>query len=103
MRRLLLLLVAVAACCAAAPAQAAKPTIKKSIWGPVTVDGKSQFPIYADLGVGLWQHTISWAEVAPTRPLDPTNPDDPAYQWPAEVDTAISEAQGQRHRGLAAC
>ena len=30
-------------------------TAKKSIWGPVTRHGKSQFPIYHDLGVGIWQ------------------------------------------------
>jgi hypothetical protein len=90
MRRLLPLLVAVLAV-APAPAHAAKVTIKKSIWGPVTRDGKSQFPIYKDLGVGLFQYTLPWNRVAPTRPIDPTDPDDPAYNWPAELDTAISE------------
>jgi hypothetical protein len=95
MRRLLPLLVAVLACALAAPASAAKVTLKKSMWGPITRDGKSQFPIYADLGVGIWQHTISWPVVAPTRPVDPTNPDDPAYNWPADIDTAIAE--GRKH------
>lgn len=90
MRRLLPVFVAVLAC-APAPAKAAKVTIKKSIWGPVERDGKSQFPIYKDLGVGLFQYTLSWAEIAPTRPIDATNPDDPAYAWPAAVDEAIGQ------------
>ena len=94
MRRLLPLLVAVLACAAtAAPASAARITLKKSIWGPITRDGQSQFPIYADLGVGIWQHTLTWDSVAPTRPLDPTNPADPAYNWPTDIDTAVSEAR----------
>ncbi len=59
------------------------------------------FDTYADLGVGLFQHTMSWAAVAPTRPLDPRNPDDPAYQWPADIDAAIAEGGAARHRGLA--
>lgn len=92
MRRLLLLLAAVVAW-APAPAEAAKPTLKKSMWGPAFVEGASQFPIYADLGVGLYQSTVSWATVAPTRPLDPRNPGDPAYQWPSELDATIEEAR----------
>jgi hypothetical protein len=92
MRRLLPLIVAVLACAfAATPAPAAKITKKKSMWGPVTRDGESQMPIYADLGVGIYQHVLSWEQTAPTRPVDPTNPADPAYNWPAEIDTAISE------------
>jgi hypothetical protein len=93
MRRLLPLLVAVLACALCAPAHATDISRKKSIWGPITVDGKSQFPIYADLGVGIWQHTISWPAVAPSRPVDPKNPDDPAYDWPSDIDTAIAEAR----------
>jgi hypothetical protein len=90
MRRLLPLLVALLVCASAAPAGAAKVTVKKAMWGPVERDGKSQFPIYADLGVGLWQDTLSWASTAPSRPLEPRNPDDPAYNWPSEIDDAIS-------------
>jgi hypothetical protein len=92
MRRLLPVLVAALLCVPAGSAGAAAVTVKKSMWGPIVRGGESQFPIYADLGVGIWQHTISWAAVAPSRPLDPTNPDDPAYDWPADVDTAIAEA-----------
>lgn len=96
MKRLWLPLLATLALAAvAAPAQAAPITLKKSMWGPVQVDGVSQFPKYADLGVGIYQYTLNWADVAPTRPVDPANPSDPAYQWPAEVDAAIAE--GRKH------
>jgi hypothetical protein len=92
MRRLLPALV-VALCCAATPtAEAAKTTIKKSMWGPASVDGKSQFPIYKDLGVGLWQTTVRWDDVAPKRPDDPANPNDAAYHWPVGLDETIAEA-----------
>src|SRR3954470_23755339 len=93
MRRLLPLLVVGFACALAAPAGAAPITIKKSIWGPVTLDGVSQFPIYADLGVGLYQYTVRWDDVAPRRPDDPANPNDPAYRWPDALDFAVSQAQ----------
>jgi hypothetical protein len=76
----------------AGPADAA-PSRKKAIWGPATVDGKSQFPIYRDLGVGIWQNRINWWAVAPTRPENPRDPADPAYQWPAGLDDAIAEGK----------
>src|SRR3954468_9004244 len=90
MRRFLLLLITVFLVVAAA-AQAA-PSRKKAIWGPITVDGVSQFPIYHDLGVGIWQYTVHWDQVAPQRPADASDPQDPAYQWPPELDFAIRQA-----------
>jgi hypothetical protein len=92
--RLLLLaaLVAAVLTASAQPAGAAPITTKKAMWGPVEVDGQSQFPIYADLGVGIYQTTVNWADVAGTRPQRPTDPSDPAYNWPAEVDQAIAGA-----------
>jgi len=84
-----------------APAAAgATPSIKKAIWGPVKVHGKSQFPIYRDLGAGIYEITLNWNEVAPTRPADPTEPDDPAYKWPARLDYAVKEA---RKYGIQVC
>ncbi|MDX6668480.1 MAG: polysaccharide biosynthesis protein PslG, partial [Solirubrobacteraceae bacterium] len=65
---------------------------RKAIWGPVTRDGKSQFPIYHDLGAGIWQSTLNWRDTTPSRPAHPRDPADPAYHWPAELDTAVSEA-----------
>ena len=67
--------------------------MKKSIWGPVQVDGLSQFPIYTDLGVGLYQYTLDWASIALTRPANPRDPSDSAYSWPSELDRAILDAQ----------
>jgi len=78
--------------CLSATAQAA-PSVKKSIWGPITVDGKSQFPIYADLGVGIFQKSLNWNDTAPTRPAHPRDPSDPAYRWPSDIDLAISEGK----------
>lgn len=95
MRRLLLPVLALTLLAPAAPADAARQSIKKSIWGPLKVDGVSQFPIYEQLGAGLYQHTVRWDRVAPTRPLDPSNPADPAYNWPREVDEMI--AAGRAH------
>lgn len=79
--------------CAPATADAARKTIKKSIWGPVTYRGETQWPIYRRLGVGIIQDTVSWAAVAPTRPIDPRNPDDPAYSWPAGIDELVAGAR----------
>jgi hypothetical protein len=76
---------------------AAAPSVKKSIWGPVTVDGVSQFQIYSDLGVGIYQYTLDWATIARNRPANTRDPADGAYNWPAELDGAIAEA---RARGI---
>ncbi len=75
----------------AAPAQATPVTQKKAIWGPAQLDGVSQFPIYADLGAGIYQYTVRWDAVAPTKPANPRDPADPAYHWPADVDFALAE------------
>ena len=58
----------------------------KAIWGPVMHDGRSQFPLYAELGAGLYQYTLTWDTVATDRPGDPRDPSDPAYRWPEELD-----------------
>ena len=62
----------------------------KLIWGPY--DAKA-FDTYADLGAGLYELTINWSRIAPTKPAQPTNPADPAYQWTPAVDEAIANAQ----------
>jgi hypothetical protein len=78
---------------ALAPCAEARQTVKKSIWGPVRVNGVSQFPIYQDLGVGLYQATLVWPGAAPVRPSTPADPRDAAYRWPPELDDALREAQ----------
>jgi hypothetical protein len=66
---------------------------KKAIWGPAEVNGKSQFPIYRDLGARIYEAGLSWAAVAPTRPRKPKDPRDPAYRWPSYLDYAVKEAR----------
>jgi hypothetical protein len=89
-RRLSLLLVALAAAfAAAAPAASAAPL--KSIWGPLVLpDGESAGPTYKALGVDDYQTAVTWNAIAPTRPANPRDPNDPAYVWPASVDQAIA-------------
>ena len=52
----------------------------------------SQFPIYDQLGVTIYQTTLSWATIARRRPADPRDPADPAYNWPADLERIITEA-----------
>jgi hypothetical protein len=89
-RPFLLLALLAALLLAPAGAQAAV-TVKKSMWGPTTINGQSAFPTYADLGAGIYQMTLQWSQVAPTKPKHATDPEDPAYKWPADVDYAIGE------------
>ena len=77
----------------AGAAEARKPSTKKAIWGPVEVNGVSQFPIYRDLGAGIYKTVLEWNHVAATRPRHATNPADPAYEWPPELDRAIEEGR----------
>src|SRR5215210_4777301 len=76
----------------AAPASAAI-TRKKAMWGPIEVKGVSQFPVYADLGVGIFEWRLDWNQVATRRPQKAREPRDPAYSWPAEIDRAVTEAR----------
>ncbi len=87
--------VAILACAlatAAAPGVASARKIEKAFWGPAQRDGVSLFPAYQDLGVRIVQLQVNWAQTAPTRPQDPTNPDDPAYHWPADADFITQQA-----------
>jgi len=71
----------------------ASAATRKAIWGSTTMpDGSSAFPVYRRLGVKVFQYQLRWDRTAPTKPADPTNPNDPAYQWPADVDRAVQEA-----------
>lgn len=72
---------------------AGKPSRKKAIWGPLQLpNGRSAFPTYRELGVGIYQMSLVWPQAAPTRPVNPTDPTDPAYHWPASIDQAVAEA-----------
>lgn len=93
LRRLLAAPVLLGALVAGIPAEAgAVKWSKKSIWGPVQVEGRDQFPIYQDLGVGIFQQAVAWHAVAPQRPVNPRDPNDPAYLWPADTDFAVAQA-----------
>jgi hypothetical protein len=73
----------------------------KAIWGPTTMpDGTSAFPVYQRLGVDVLQEQLQWDSVAPQRPANPTNPGDPAYRWPAELQRTIDGASGAGIRVL---
>jgi hypothetical protein len=86
-----LIAVAVLGACAlgATPARA---DAVKAIWGPYQRNGVSQFPIYKELGVSIYEDDLHWDQIAPTRPRDARNPGEPAYHWPDEVTHAVAEA-----------
>jgi hypothetical protein len=81
-----------------APAEAG---VVKSIWGPTeipagnaacpTAERCSAFPVYERLGVDVFQYQVHWDEVAPTRPAQPRDPDDPAYEW-GDLERIAAEA-----------
>ncbi len=75
----------------AAPVNGA-PDKHKAIWGPPT---PAAFKQYSKLGVGIYQLSIPWSSVAPTRPKSPRNPSDPAYNWPTEPDTVLALAKSR--------
>src|SRR3954451_3851361 len=88
----LVVVVLLAGLVVAGPTSAA-PAVRKAFWGPPSVKGVSQFPIYHDLGVNIFQIAINWQTVAPTRPHRPSDPTDRAYQWPRRIDYAVEQAR----------
>jgi hypothetical protein len=71
-------------------------TVKKSMWGPPSGPNGSIFPTLKDLGVGLYSIQARWDQIAPlSKPLLPTNPNDPAYQWPQYLVDAVTDANAQ--------
>lgn len=71
----------------------AQASATKAMWGPAIHDGASLFPTYRDLGVKIYEDDLRWSSIATRRPRNPTNPNDPAYTWPAEVTQAVAEAK----------
>jgi hypothetical protein len=74
---------------ASATAQGA-PSTKKLIWGPTSA---AAFDTYGDLGAGLYEITVNWSLIAPTKPANPTDPSDPAYHWTPVIDEVIERAR----------
>src|SRR3954454_2185430 len=64
----------------------------KGMWGPAFQDGRSLFPTYRALGVGVYQDVLRWNLIARRAPRHSTNPNDPRYVWPKEVTRAVAEA-----------
>jgi hypothetical protein len=90
MAALAVLALALAFLCAAPGSASATPSTHKLIWGPYD---SQAFETYADLGAGLYEITINWSRIAPTRPESPTDPNDPAYIWTPAVEEAIKNGQ----------
>jgi hypothetical protein len=55
-------------------------------------NGASAFPVYHRLGVQALELELPWNRVAPRRPRDPANPDEPSYRWPSWLDDAVAQA-----------
>ena len=74
--------------------KAVAQTPKKSMWGPVEAEfGRPLFPIFKQLGVGLYSNAVRWDQVAPkTRPVNPLDPNDPAYTWPSYLTESLAAA-----------
>jgi hypothetical protein len=67
--------------------------VKKSVWGPTSLNDESLWPTYQDLGVGLFSVQARWDHIAPeVRPRAPRDPDDPAYEWPDYLQETITGA-----------
>jgi hypothetical protein len=73
-----------------------------SLWGPIKfAPGEAgcpgptrcpALPTYQQLGVEMFQYQMQWNEIAPTRPANPRDPNDPAYQWPNEFQYLVDQA-----------
>ncbi|HET9093989.1 MAG TPA: hypothetical protein VFN36_02790 [Solirubrobacteraceae bacterium] len=77
----------------AALAPAGASAFEKAVWGPPTVRGINQFPLYRSLGAKIYEAELDWDTVARRRPVRPTQPRDPAYVWPKALTREIATAQ----------
>ena len=67
---------------------------EKAIWGPVDrPGGSSASPLYRHLGVDTYQASVNWATIASRKPVEPRDPDDPAYSWPTSLDRAVVQSR----------
>ena len=54
---------------------------------------------FRDANSSLYRFMVNWATVAPTKPANATNPNDPAYNW-STSDTAVRFAQSSGQEPL---
>ncbi|WP_217914271.1 hypothetical protein [Miltoncostaea marina] len=100
MRRALALLGALAALAGLAGGAAAAPIMSLQDDELVNVRGaalEARLDALAATGVRVTRVDVLWREVAPTRPRDARDPDDPAYDW-SRYDAIL---RGLRARGIA--
>jgi hypothetical protein len=93
-RRLAVLaLVLLATLTLAAPADASRK-LKVGIYDEALALGQPDigFAYLGELRPQVLRFNLNWYQVAPIRPLDPTNPLDPSYRW-AVYDQAVIRAQ----------
>jgi hypothetical protein len=89
-RKLVVLIVLFAGLAALAPAGAS--AFSKAVWGPIDYHGVDQFPLYKELGAHIYETSLDWNTVARRKPKHPSNPYDPAYNWPADITREILES-----------
>jgi hypothetical protein len=85
----LVLLAAVCLLAATTGAAGARTSDKKGLWATYEPHPELTFPIYRDLGVRTLLLSVGWDQVAPGKPANARDPNDPAYRWPASIDAAI--------------
>ena len=96
---------ALAACLLAATPASARFSARKAIWGPDVRHGRSLWPTYHRLGIGIYETDLDWSVVAP-RPRrhrhDPRVrraadhrrlPARRAYDWPQSLTRTIARAR----------
>ncbi len=66
---------------------------RKAIWGPDVRHGRSLWPTYHRLGIGIYETALDWSVVAPTQPRHPDDPGDPAYDWGTSLSHSIASAR----------
>jgi Cellulase (glycosyl hydrolase family 5) len=108
---LILALSLVAAAVAASASRDADSAAKRSTAGPMLVGFYDDAQVYGNttwaftqlraLRAGIVRATLDWSQVARRRPVRPTDPADPAYNWTA-VDRVVDEADRRNIRVMLA-
>jgi hypothetical protein len=57
--------------------------------------GRPIFPQLHRLGARVWTTGLSWAATTPRRPRHARSPGDPAYRWPPNLGSLLSQARRQ--------